>query len=155
MKIIAIIKDQTVQWEEDFEIPFGKEPKEYVNEIIKRFNAGLRGSETKRELVKIKGAVDFKSLSNKELANAFLKVHQKQIRQILKFRFDEIRDDSENVIAIFKKKILIEDMLNIYSCMATAYQLDSFEIVAEECLKRKITSMIKVRNIIKKSEKKK
>ena len=152
MKVKAIIKNERSEWEEEFDVPAGKEAKEYIESVIEYFNNTLRPGEIPREVVSIKEEVDVSKYSDCKLADELFKAKQKQIFIIKRFRFDEIRsDDSKRTAAYLEKLRDLNQMWEYLVSMATVFRYEYFEDLLREAVEnRKWKTMRKVVNLVKK-----
>lgn len=153
MKVKAIIRDNSAQWEESFDVPQGADAKEFITKIIDHFNATLRPGEERRELVRILSINKSSDYSDKRLAEEILMARQKQLGKIGSFTFDEISGDYvSGTLKYFKKLQHLEDMLNYMYDMRTVFRYEPLEELLGEGIRRGWKTLRKVKNIFKKVE---
>ena len=154
MKVTAIIKSNSRQCKETFDIPEGANVEEYIMKIIDNFNATLKPGEKKRTFVKIVKVNKVTTYSDFKLAMEIISARQKQIAKINEYYFDEIHGDSvPGTIKYFKKLQYLEEMLNYIHNMRTVFRYELLEELLEEGMKRGWKTIRKVKNVIKKLNK--
>ena len=136
--ITAIIRNERVEWTEEFEVPDGKDAEEYIKSIVKSFNDTLRPHELPRKFVRLvkKEHIDFKKLTDNELIELYQKYLPKQVSVNRRKRFDEIAGEYSQKLSKAIEKKSLKQMYYLLNDYTEIIWDDAFREVIKEMQRR-------------------